>query len=133
MAPLRHLVITAAVIATAASPAQGLDLHAHRGGALANGAPFAYENSLSAFKTAPGRGARVVELDVHVSKDGVPFAMHDGTLDRTTDCTGPAGDPGAADTAACHIDRLGSTDVFNEAPGSTEPVPRLAAVLSWAK
>src|SRR4051812_8323115 len=136
MAPLRHLVITAAVIVAAASaapPVQAIELHAHRGGALANGAPFAYENSLSAFKTAPGRGARVVELDVHVSKNGVPFAMHDGPLDRTTDCTGPVADHTAAEIDACHIDRLGSTDVFKEAPGSTEPVPRLAAVLSWAK
>src|SRR3954451_10980426 len=136
MAPLRHLVITAAVIVAAASaapPAQAIELHAHRGGALANGAPVAYENSLSAFKTAPGRGARVVELDVHVSKDGVPFVMHDGTLDRTTDCTGAVADHTAAEIDACHIDRLGSADVFKEVPGSTEPVPRLAAVLSWAK
>src|SRR4051794_27928576 len=133
MALLRHLAITAAAIAAAAPSAQAIELHAHRGGALANGAPFAYENSLSAYKTAPGRGARVVELDVHVSKDGVPFAMHDGTLDRTTDCTGPVADHTAAEIDACHIDRLGSTDVFTETPGSTEPVPRLAAVLSWAK
>src|SRR4051794_17936325 len=133
MALLRHLAITAAAIAAAAPSAQAIDLHAHRGGALANGAPVAYENSLSAFKTAPGRGARVVELDVHVSKDGVPFVMHDGTLDRTTDCTGAVADHTAAELDACHIDRLGSADVFKEAPGSTEPVPRLAAVLSWAK
>src|SRR3954466_4711690 len=108
MAPLRHLVITAAVIAAAASaapPVQAVELHAHRGGALANGAPFAYENSLSAFKTAPGRGARVVELDVHVSKDGVPFAMHDGTLDRTPDCTAPVADQTAAKTTPCHTTR----------------------------
>jgi glycerophosphoryl diester phosphodiesterase len=133
MALLRHLAITAAAIAAAAPPAQAIELHAHRGGTLANGAPVAYENSLSAFKTAPGRGARVVELDVHVSKDGVPFVMHDGTLDRTTDCTGSVADHTAAELDACHIDRLGSADVFREAPGSTEPVPRLAAVLSWAK
>src|SRR4051795_997342 len=130
MAPLRHLVITAAVIVAAASaapPVQAIELHAHRGGALANGAPFAYENSLSAFKTAPGRGARVVELDVHVSKDGVPFAMHDGTLDRVTACNGPVADHTAAELDKCHIVILGTNDVFKRVPASTERVPRLAA------
>jgi glycerophosphoryl diester phosphodiesterase len=136
MALLRHLAITAAAIvatASAAPSAQAVDLHAHRGGGLTDGKPAAYENSLSAFKTAPGRGAAVVELDVHVSNDGVPFVMHDGTLDRTTDCGGAVADHSAAEVDACHIDRLGTTDVFTEVPGSTEPVPRLAAVLSWAK
>ena len=136
MALRRHLAITAAATAAAASlapAAQAVDLHAHRGGTLSNGTPIAYENSLSAYKAAPGRGARVVELDVHVSSDGVPFAMHDGTLDRTTDCSGPVADHTAAEIDGCHIDRFGSADVFKEVPGSTEPVPRLAAVLSWAK
>src|SRR3954468_4670840 len=136
MALLRHLAMTAALVAAAAAAtpaAQAVELHAHRGGTLSNGTPVEYENSLSAFKTAPGRRAAVVELDVHVSSDGVPFAMHDGTLDRTTDCTGAVADHTAAELDACHIDRLGSAGVFKEAPRSTEPVPRLAAVLSWAK
>jgi glycerophosphoryl diester phosphodiesterase len=74
----------------------------------------------------------VVELDVHVSEDGVPFVMHDGTLDRTTDCEGPAADASAAKLDSCHVDLLGSTDVFKSAPGSNESVPRLAEVLRWA-
>src|SRR3954454_17817987 len=126
MALLRQLALTAAAIAVAAPSAGAVELHAHRGGTLADGTPIAYENSLSAFKAAPGRGAVVVELDVHVSKDGVPFVMHDGTLDRTTDCTGPVVAPPAAETPPCHTDRLGTTDVFTEVPGSTEPVPRLS-------
>jgi glycerophosphoryl diester phosphodiesterase len=124
--------VIAAVLATAPSAA-ALDLHAHRGGGLTNGKPVALENALSTFKTAPKRGADVVELDVHVSKDGVPFVIHDGTLDRTTDCKGPVADLSAAQLDGCHIDSLGTTDVFKSAPGSTEPVPRLAAVLRWAK
>jgi glycerophosphoryl diester phosphodiesterase len=133
MPPLRHLALAAVAFAATAPSAYAVDLHAHRGGGLDNGTPIAYENSLSAFKAAPGRGADVVELDVHVSNDGVPFVMHDGTLDRTTDCSGPVADHTAAEIDACHIDRLGTTDVFTDVPGSTEPVPRLAAVLSWAK
>lgn len=122
----------AAVLSPAAS-ATGLDLHAHRGGALTNGKPANLENALSTFKTAPKRGADVVELDVHVSKDGVPFVIHDGTLDRTTDCEGPVGDASAAKLDSCHVDTLGSTDVFKAAPGATESLPRLAEVLRWAK
>jgi glycerophosphoryl diester phosphodiesterase len=34
-------------------------------------------------------GADVLELDVHETSDGVLVVMHDGTVDRTTDCTGP--------------------------------------------
>lgn len=128
-----QLCIAAAALAATAPAAAALDVHAHRGGGLRDGKPVALENSLSAFKSAPGRGADVVELDVHVSKDGVPFVMHDGTLDRTTDCSGPVADHTAADLDDCHIDVLGTNDVFKKAPGSHEPVPRLAAVLRWAK
>jgi glycerophosphoryl diester phosphodiesterase len=121
------------VLAATAPGAAAFDVQAHRGGALSNGRPIALENALSTFKSARGRGADVVELDVHVSKDGVPFVLHDGTLDRTTDCAGPAADLTAAQLDKCRIDLLGTNDVFKKAPGSTEKVPRLAAVLRWAK
>src|SRR2546423_12949606 len=133
MPPLRHLALAVVAFAATAPSAYAIDLHAHRGGGLEDGTPIAYENSLSAFKGAPGRGADVVELDVHVSNDGVPFVMHDGTLDRTTDCSGSVADHTAAEIDACHIDRLGTTDVFTDVPGSTEPVPRPAAAVSLGK
>lgn len=133
MACVRALVLALLALALSAPAAGALDLHAHRGGNLANGKPTQLENALSTFKTAPKRGADVVELDVHVSKDGVPFVMHDGTLDRTTDCEGPVADATAAKLGSCHIDSLGNADVFKSAPGSKEPIPRLAEVLRWAK
>ena len=34
-------------------------------------------------------GADAFELDVRLSRDGAPVVMHDATLDRTTDRTGP--------------------------------------------
>ncbi|MGQ0535602.1 MAG: glycerophosphodiester phosphodiesterase [Methanobacteriota archaeon] len=52
---------------------------AHRG---ASG--HAPENTLSAFRLAAKMGADAIELDVHLSKDGVPVVIHDGTLERTT-------------------------------------------------
>lgn len=48
------------------------------------------ENSLSAIKESIRIGVDIIEIDVKVSKDGIPFLMHDRTLDRTT--TGE-GDP----------------------------------------
>src|SRR3954453_20229492 len=136
MRTLSRQIVLAAFIAAVLCPATdaaALDLHAHRGGGLTNGKPAALENALSTFKTAPKRGADVVELDVHVLQDGVPFVIHDGTLDRTTDCEGPVADASADKLDTCHIDLLGSTDVFKSAPGSNETLPRLAEVLRWAK
>jgi glycerophosphoryl diester phosphodiesterase len=48
------------------------------------------ENSVGAIKEAIRLKVDIVEIDVKVSKDGVPFLMHDRTMDRTT--TGK-GDP----------------------------------------
>lgn len=56
---------------------------AHRGGAS-----LRPEETLLAFEHALAVGADVLEFDVHASSDGVIVAMHDGTVDRTTDGTG---------------------------------------------
>jgi glycerophosphoryl diester phosphodiesterase len=129
----RQLGTAIAVLAVCAPAAEALDIYAHRGGTLHRGAPVRLENSLSAFKRARAAGADVVELDVHVSKDGVPFVIHDGTLGRTTNCGGPVADHTAAQIAKCVINVFGTGNVFKRAPRSKEHVPRLAAVLRWAK
>jgi glycerophosphoryl diester phosphodiesterase len=46
---------------------------------------IAPENTLPSFLLALANGADVVELDYHHSHDDVPMAIHDPTLDRTTD------------------------------------------------
>jgi len=56
---------------------------AHRG--ASHRAP---ENTLEAFQCAIDDGADALELDVHLSRDGVPVVIHDPSLDRTTDRTG---------------------------------------------
>lgn len=56
---------------------------AHRGSAVHP------ENSLAAFEDAVALGHRFLETDVHVTADGVLVALHDPTLDRTTDGAGP--------------------------------------------
>jgi glycerophosphoryl diester phosphodiesterase len=65
---------------------------AHRGGA----AQWP-ENSLTAFRGALALGARILELDVHLAADGEIAVIHDPTLDRTTDLTGPVARCTAAD------------------------------------
>ena len=46
------------------------------------------ENSLPALEVAWRRGLGHVEFDVQLSADGVPFVIHDASLDRTTRVTG---------------------------------------------
>lgn len=59
------------------------ELVAHRG----NAADFP-ENTLPAFASALDAGLGWVELDVHLSADGVPFVIHDARLERTTRSAG---------------------------------------------
>ena len=56
---------------------------AHRG--ASGSAP---ENTLSAFKKALEIGVDAVELDLHGTKDGEIVAIHDATLNRTTNLSG---------------------------------------------
>ncbi|MUK87342.1 glycerophosphodiester phosphodiesterase [Ornithinibacillus sp. L9] len=46
------------------------------------------ENTLSSFQAAIDLGFTHMELDVHLSKDGVPVVMHDHSIDRMTDGKG---------------------------------------------
>lgn len=59
-------------------------VYAHRGGSA-----LAPENTIAAFDTAIALGVDGLELDVHLSRDGVVVVHHDRRLDRTTDMTGP--------------------------------------------
>lgn len=59
-------------------------LIAHRGYS-----DLAPENTIEAFDLALERGYAHLELDVQLTKDGVPVVIHDPYLDRTTDASGP--------------------------------------------
>lgn len=50
----------------------------HRGAAA-----YAPENTLASFREAHRRGATWVEIDVKLTRDGVPIVMHDASLKRT--------------------------------------------------
>lgn len=92
----------------------------HRGGAARWP-----ENSLLAFRSAIAHGATLLELDVHASADGEVVVIHDPTLDRTTDATGPVAARTAADLRRVRLRAVGAG--FSE-----EWVPTLDEVLAIA-
>ena len=47
------------------------------------------ENTMEAFSHAVGLGYRHIETDLHMTADGVLVCVHDHTVDRTTEGTGP--------------------------------------------
>ena len=59
-------------------------MFAHRGGCA-----LGPENTIAAFDIGMSTGADGLELDVHLSSDGVVVVHHDNTLDRTTSGSGP--------------------------------------------
>lgn len=61
---------------------------AHRGGSK-----LAPENTLEAFRSAVDLwGADILEMDVHLTRDGEMVVIHDPSVDRTTDGSGAIGD-----------------------------------------
>ncbi|KAM3864149.1 glycerophosphodiester phosphodiesterase 1-like [Diretmus argenteus] len=66
------------------APSGGVPVVAHRAGS--HDAP---ENTLAAIREASRNGATGVELDLSFTADGVPVLMHDDTVDRTTNGSGP--------------------------------------------
>jgi glycerophosphoryl diester phosphodiesterase len=85
------------------------------------------ENTIPAFQAAKDWGATTVEIDVMLSRDGVPVILHDHTVDRTTD-----GHGFAADLTLDHIRSLDAGARFDSRFAGTK-VPTLEEALDWAK
>ncbi|MEH7437730.1 glycerophosphodiester phosphodiesterase [Neobacillus drentensis] len=60
---------------------------AHQGGEL-----LAPSNTMAAFTNAANMGVDVIETDLHITKDGYLVAIHDPTVDRTTNGHGSVAD-----------------------------------------
>lgn len=87
---------------------------AHRGYS-----PEGLENSMTAFGAAVDLGFRYVETDAHGTSDGVAVALHDASLDRTTDSRG-------------QVSQLRWSQVKGAKIGGVEPVPRFEDLLgTW--
>ncbi|MDN4474314.1 glycerophosphodiester phosphodiesterase family protein [Demequina sp. SYSU T00192] len=77
------------------------------------------ENSMTAFQSAVDLGFSYVETDGHGTADGVAVALHDSSLDRTTDAAG-------------EVSELPWSHVKEARIGGVEPVPLLEDVLgTW--
>ncbi len=95
---------------------------AHRGAGK-----LAPENTLAAFRVGAAHGYRAFECDVKLSADGVPFLLHDATLERTTPAQGPAGERPWAELS--RLDAGG----WHSRGFAGEPLPSLDAVAAYVR
>ncbi|WP_129310932.1 glycerophosphodiester phosphodiesterase family protein [Streptomyces sp. L2] len=72
------------------------------------------ENTLRSFVAAQAAGLDLIELDLHLSKDGALVVMHDAEVDRTTDGTGPIAEKTLAELRALDAGRGERVPVFEE-------------------
>jgi glycerophosphoryl diester phosphodiesterase len=72
------------------------------------------ENTLRSFVAAQRAGLDVIELDLHLSKDGALVVMHDTDVDRTTDGTGAIAEKTLAELRALDAGRGERVPVFEE-------------------
>jgi glycerophosphoryl diester phosphodiesterase len=75
------------------------------------------ENTLLAFRQAIAAGCDGIELDVHLSRDGIPVIIHDEDTLRTTGVQGQVGE-------------LSYSDLRRLDAGQGEPVPSLEEYLA---
>ena len=85
------------------------------------------ENTLESISKAFDFGLTYVEIDVKISKDGVPILLHDDTLDRTTNGTGIA-----VDFEYSHLKKLDAGQFFHNIK-TNNFIPTLADVLDLCK
>jgi glycerophosphoryl diester phosphodiesterase len=95
---------------------------AHRGAGK-----LAPENTLAALRRGAAHGYSAFECDVKLSADGVPFLLHDATLDRTTSGRGVAGE-----RAWAELSRFDAGSWHSRAYAG-EPLPTLDAVAAFCR
>lgn len=93
---------------------------AHRGAGK-----LAPENTLAAFRVGASHGYRAFECDVKLSADGVPFLLHDATLQRTT-----SGHGVAAHLPWSELSRLDAGGRHSRGFAG-EPIPSLAGIAAY--
>lgn len=92
---------------------------AHRGAGK-----LAPENTLAAFRLGASYGYSAFECDVKLSRDGVPFLLHDATLDRTSDRRGRAADLDWSELARVDAGGWHSRSYAGEPPPSLDGIAR---------
>jgi glycerophosphoryl diester phosphodiesterase len=95
---------------------------AHRGAGR-----LAPENTLAAFRVGASYGYRAFECDVKLSADGVPFLLHDATLDRTTPLRGLA-----AQRSWSELSRI-DAGAWHSRGYAGEPLPSLELIARYVQ
>jgi glycerophosphoryl diester phosphodiesterase len=72
------------------------------------------ENTLRSFVRAEQAGMDLIELDLHLSKDGALAVMHDAEVDRTTDGKGPIAEKTLAELRELDAGQGERVPVFEE-------------------
>jgi glycerophosphoryl diester phosphodiesterase len=88
---------------------------------------LAPENTMAAFRLGASHGYRAFECDVKLAADGVPFLLHDSTLERTTNANGRASDRTWSELS------LLDAGSWHSAAYSGEPPASLVAVAAWMR
>jgi glycerophosphoryl diester phosphodiesterase len=83
------------------------------------------ENTILAFEKAVEAGADMIELDIHLSRDGQLVVIHDERIDRTADGTGAV-----TDLSLTELKRYNYNNRMVE-HGFVE-IPTLDEVIAWA-
>ena len=101
---------------------------AHRGAGK-----LAPENALAAFRLGASHGYRMFECDVKLSSDGMPFLLHDATLQRTTDATVRLGTGASAVAGEHEWATLAQLDAgsWHSPAYAGERLPTLEEVAVW--
>jgi glycerophosphoryl diester phosphodiesterase len=82
------------------------------------------ENSLKAIQESIRLGVDIIEIDVKVSSDGIPFLMHDRTMDRTT--------TGKGDPEELTWEELQKLSIVNKGKKTSYKIPSLEEALELA-
>jgi glycerophosphoryl diester phosphodiesterase len=82
------------------------------------------ENSLKAIQESIRLGVDIIEIDVKVSSDGIPFLMHDRTMDRTT--------TGKGNPEELTWEELQKLSIVNKGKKTSYKIPSLEEALELA-
>jgi len=85
------------------------------------------ENTLEAYSQAIKNGADYVEIDLRTTKDGQLISMHDATLNRMTNGSGPVKDMLFDDIGKLHV------TIKDNAPAGEYTVPTFKQILELCK
>ena len=100
---------------------KNMQIIAHRGGA-----GIGLENTLSCIEKGIAYGADVIEIDIHLTKDGHLIVCHDQTVDRTTN--------GKGKISEMTLDELRKLRIIDaEGNATDEQLPTLSEVMELVK